>query len=498
MRNADPNVIAKRAALAGNTGPIGGNTGVPTQGPLAGQPMIATDKGGGGWGVSSPGAEAATGRWPTVNPWLIPKSSGLNVVSQTYPSNYFVEWDTATWRVACDRATKQGFTPDIATLYAWCYEASPFIQSMFRTVETAINSIPLYFMSKKGEVMQDWTQELCGKAWQMELKREIAFSFFWGFSGLNFDPFNEKLYKYPMQDIDPLNRFLRQSTYSFYDGTFFEDHDNLLFVQPNTNYEAFLGWMQPISRAFIEMNLNNANWLAAGKKLAFPVFTIGYPESNDALNNNGVGYYNPYKEEAQTIARDIGPGKAVVYPFTKMPNGEIQKNVEIQFEQTGASQKAHSIYQDFNEVRKNEIRELIMGGTLTADVGDSGSRALGEVQERKLRTFLASVIEYVVAVHNGDYRRKIQKFYKNFPKDGKFDISRTKQFSIEEIVSWTGVLTASGKRFNSKFFEMNGISSDMIDDAPEPTNGKPLQLDKKDDGRVQELGTRIRKTQWLS
>lgn len=500
-RAADPVVQQRKAAFLAGNGVSSNTVNMPSSsaggilaGPLQVQPYIAKDVGGGGWAVGGPEAKPATGNWPNVNPWLIPKSSGLNVISQTYPNNYFVEWDLTTWRIACDRVMKQGFTPDYATMVNWCFEASPFIQSMFRTIETAMFAIPMYYCDEKGNVIDEWTQELCNKAWQMELKREIAFSFFWGFSGLNFDPVEEMLYKYPMQDIDPLNRFLRQSTYSFYDGIFFRDHDNLLFVQPNTNYESFLGWMQPISREFIRMNLNDNNWLAAGKKLAFPVFTIGYPEGDDKLGPNGR-IYNPYRDEAEAIGRDIGPGKAVIYPYTKLPNGEIIKNVDIEFEQTGASQKAHSIFQDFNEVKKNEIRELILGGTLTADVGNSGSRALGEVQERKLRTFLNSVVEYVVATHNADYKRKISKFYKGGIPKGRFDISRTKQFTIEEVVAWAGVLAQSGKRFNDRFFEEQGIPPDFIEDNPNPPKVDG-GLTKKNDGRVQDLSTRIIRQAW--
>lgn len=490
----------KQEFLAGkgtpNANMPGSSAGGILAGPLQTTPVLATDTGAGGWAVSDPGAKPATGNWPAVNPWLIPKSSGLNITSQTYPSNYYVEWDLSTWRVACDRVMKQGFTPDYATMVAWCFEASPFIQSMFRTIETAMFSVPMYYCDEKGNVIDEWTQELCNKRWQMEMKREMAFSFFWGFSGLNFDPISEKLYKYPIQDLDPLNRFLRQSTYSFYDGVFFNDHDNLLWCQPNTSYESFLGWMQPIAREFIRMNMNDNNWLAAGKKLAFPVFTIGYPEGNDSADASGK-LYNPYRDEAETIARDIGPGKAVVYPYVKLPNGEIQKNVDIEFEKTGASQKAHSIFQDFNEVKKNEIRELILGGTLTADAGDKGSRALGEVQERKLQKFLMSVIEYVIAEHNSDYKRKLSKFYKGGLPKGRFDINRAKQWTMEEIVAWAGVLSQSGQRFTTDFFEANGIPQNFIEDNPiaMPQNAKP-GLTKNNDGRVQDLSTRIARIPW--
>lgn len=487
-RSSDPNVQQRREKFLAAT-PSSGRAPQGAAGPLATVPSLpSSSHDGSGWAVGGKGQTPATGSWPTVNPYMIPKNSGLNVISQTYPSNYFVEWTLETHRIACDRAIKQGFTPDIATLYSWVYESSPFVQSMFRTIDSAINSIPFYFTDEKGNVLDEWTKELCGKPWHQNLRREIAFSFFWGFTGLNFDPISGRIYKYPMQQIDPLNRLLKQATYSPWDGVFFDEMDNLLFIQPNTNYEAFLGWMQAIARMFIQMNLNDSNWIAAGKKLAFPIFTIGYPEGSNATTPSGMEV-NPYREEAIEISKNIGPGSAVVFPYVKLPNGEIQKNIEIQFEQTGASQKAHSIYLDFNTEKKNEIREMILGGTLTADVGDSGSRALGEVQERKLKEFLKPVIEFVLAYLNDDYIKKISKFYDKFPK-GQFDMDRAKRLTIEEIVAWSGVLQASGKQFTGEFFEQNGFAPEFIEDRPEPVtpDEKAQPLSKKNDGKINSLG----------
>lgn len=460
-------------------------------GPLGTSPGIASNPAspGGGWGVGGKGASAAGGKQPSVNPFIIPKASGINVISQTYPSNYFVEWNLSTQRIACDRVLTQGWTPDWATLATWCFQSSPFVQSMFRTIETAVNSIPYYFADKRGNILEDWTEELCNKLWHYELRKHIAHSFFWGFTGLNMDPEAGLLYKYPMQDIDPINRFLRQSTYALWDGTFFEENDNLLFIQPSTAQEDFLGWMQAITRMFVQMNMNDTSWVAAARKLAFPIFTIGYPEGSGAKDAYGNDY-NPYKDEAEMIARDIGPGSAIIFPFTKSNiSGEIQKNIEIEYENPGTSQKAHSIYLDFNTEKKNEIREMILGGTLTADVGDSGSRALGEVQERKLRKFLAPVIRYVVAYLNGEFKRKVSKWYTNFPKDGKFIMDEGNKFTIEEVVSWSGVLQASGKQFTDEFFEKNGMEREFFEDRPEPVapDEKAQPLSKKNDGKINNL-----------
>ena len=211
----------------------------------------------GGWGLGNQISKPATGQQPSVNPFMVPKAAGLNVHSQTYPSNYFVEWNLSTWRTACDQAIKMGYTMSYATLVSWAYECSPFIRSLFEALGSAIERIPITIVDKNGNNLDVWTKELCEATWTIQLRKEILFSYFWGFTGINFDPINKKIYKYPMQDIDPINQLLKQSTFSFYDGIRFGDNDNLLFIQPSTSYEAFLGWMQPITRSFIQMNLKS-------------------------------------------------------------------------------------------------------------------------------------------------------------------------------------------------------------------------------------------------
>lgn len=456
--------------------------------PLGGPAVVGGNgkgaTGGGGWGNTLPGAKPASGTSPSQNPFIIPKPSGLNIFSQTFPSNYYVEWNLATWRSACDQAIKQGYTMSYATLVSWCFECSPFIQSLFVAFSSAIGKIPFMFQDENGNELPEWTEELCNKSWQKDLRKEIALSKFWGFIGLNFDPIAGKIYKYPMQDIDPINRMLKQSTFSFYDGENFADSDNLLFVQPSTSYESFLGWMQPIARSFIQMNLNKNNWIAAGRKLAFPVMTVGYPQNG--INNDVDGaQFNQYKLQADQIASNLDPSKAIVYPFTMEAGGEKTKSLDIEFEKTGTPAKAHAIYSDFNSAEKDEIRELVLGGTLTSSTpsGGGGTRAQGKVHENKLEVIVADLIEFVETVHNDEYLKKISKFYKEFPK-GKFVANKTKQPTIEEITALSTVLNENGKRFTDDFFEQYGLSRDFFEDAPVVMPAGSSEVDDNEDSNT--------------
>jgi hypothetical protein len=453
----------KQVKLAGpnQTGAIIG--ALPLQAPI--NPNAG---GGGGWGLpGDKGAQPATGTAPAVNPFVLPKAAGISQISQVFPTNFYIEWTLSGWRNACDTAMNMGYALNYSTLVMWAFECSPFIQSLFTKWGDAIDGTQFFVVDKKGNQLPEATKALCEQPWQMQLRKEILFSYFWGFSGLNFDPAAGKIYKYPMQNIDPINRLLKENTFSFYDGVSFADTDNLLFVQPNSSYESFLGLMQPITRSFIMMNMATINWLQAGRRLAFPILALGYPQASSAIEN-GV-QINPLKLQAEEIAATIDPSKAVVYPYTINPAGEVQKSIEIDFEQPGGSNNMFKIYSEFNDDYKNEIRELVLGGTLSSSgsKSGSGSRSLGEVHERMFKQVIKSKLVYVLAVLNGEYKTKISKFYKGLPDGWSFEYNKAEQFTLEEMTSLSGVLNANSKQLTNEFFEANGVNPDFFQDAPQ-------------------------------
>lgn len=458
-RANDPEVQARKEKLAKGGGGA----------PFSNLPMISKPGSGdgGGWGVGSEDAKPATGHQPTVSPFITPKAAGLTNISQTFPSNFYVEWNLSTWRYACDQVIKMGQTMSYAALTIWAYQSSSFVQGLFSKLGAAIDKVQFFVVDKKGNRIDNLTAELCMKPWQIQLRREILFSYFWGFVGLNFDPVGEKIYKYPMQQIDPISRLLKNSTYNYYDGDLFADTDNLLFVQPSTSDESFLGWMQAITRAFIQMNLAKNNWLQAGRRLAFPIMTVGYPQNDGGVDSMGNSI-NPYKLQAEEIVENADPSKGIVFPYTKDAAGNIQKAIEVEFESPKTGQNAHKIFQEFNEDEKNEIRELILGGTLSSSTSKNGNRSLGEVHERMFQAVVESKIDFVLAVLNTDFSPKIGKFYDGLPEGWRYEINRAKQLTIEEMEALSSVLTASGKRFTDEFFESNGVSKDFFEDAPMP------------------------------
>lgn len=422
---------------------------------------------GGGYGSGNTVAVPAHGQNPSVNPFIIPKQSGLNTITQMFPSNYYVDWDLTTWRAACDQASKQGFPINYAALTSWTFESSAFIQSLFNKMADAIMKVPCFLEDSKGNKNEIWTQEICDKRWFQELRQEILFSYFWGFSGLNFDPINNKIYKYPMQNIDPINRFLRESTFNFTDGLKFADNVNLLFVQPSTSYERFLGWMQPITRMYIQMNLNSNNWIQAGRRLAFPFFTIGYPASDNEIKN-GTYQINPLRLDAENYAANVDPSKTLISPYTLTADGKAQMSLLVDAKDSNSKQNAHKIYQEFNEDGKNDLRELVFGGNLTGSAGKYGTKGLGEVHEVQLKNAVAAKNEFILSVLNdpNDFLAKIRVFYKNMPKDLRFGTNRTKEFDIEEIKELSKAVVENGNRLKPSFFIKYGIATEDIEEKP--------------------------------
>ncbi len=424
---------------------------------------------GGGYGDGNRTSKPASGSVPSVNPFMLPKRSGLNIISQLFPDNYYVEWDLGTWRAACDQAQKMGYPISYSALVNWCFEASTFIQSLFVACVDGISRVPCYLVDEKGNKNDIWTEEICNKKWFQDLRKEIVWSNFWGFTGINIDPINNKIYKYPMSQLDPINRLLRESTYNFTDGMDFAKTPNLLFVQPSTSYEKFLGWMQPITREFIQMNRNSLNWVQAGARLAFPLLKIGYPATNNSINDEG-SLSSPFRIEAENYAANIDPSKTLVSPYVIDREGNKVTALDIDSKDPGGRQNAHKIYQEFNTDEKNDIRELVFGGTLTSNAGKFGTKGLGEVHENKLMTALEARNEEALAVLNdkNDFLWKLKIFYKNFPENLHFDTNRTKEFDITEITALSESVIKNSLRLTKKFYIKYGLDEEDIEDAPEP------------------------------
>jgi hypothetical protein len=204
------------------------------------------------------------------------------------------------------------------------------------------------------------------------------------------------------------------------------------------------------------------------------MLAVGYPQADGALDPETQEIINPYKVQAENIAANIDPSKGIVFPYTLDPKGNMVKSIEVEFEKPGTSASMHNIFKDFNDDEKNEIREFILGGTLTASAGAVGSRALGEVQERKFEAVIDDLLRWILAFKNSTQLPKLLQFYKNAPDGISFAIDQTKEWSLDEMKLLSEIVTKNGKRLSAQFFEAAGIPPEFLEDAPVPTS--PLGL----------------------
>lgn len=422
---------------------------------------------GNGYGIGNPNPIPATGQTPQVNPFMIPKNTGLDVISKTFPNNYFTVWDLTTARLAYNQARDNGYPISYAALASWVFESSPFIQSIFNQIESTVSNTEIFYTDEKGNIDEITSKLFTNERWFKELCKEIALSFMWGFTCINFDPIGKRCYKYPMQNIDPINKMIRNSTFNLFDGFKIDEKINLLYIQPSSSYERFLGYMQPISRMFVQMNQAQLNWLAASRRAAYPALTIGYPQNDIGLDGEGAKY-NQFEQQAENIAANWDTSKGLVYPYTINPDGTIQKSLNIEFEGGKSPANAYKIFMEFNQEAKDEIMQMVWNETLTTMAGKNGSRSLGEVHEDKHKHAEKSFVEFVLNELNDNFLPKIKQFYKNFPNTGRFDINRAKKYSIEEVIRLSAIMAENGKKLTNVFFEEMGLQPDFFEDSTMP------------------------------
>ena len=101
---------------------------------------------------------------------------------------------------------------------------------------------------------------------------------------------------------------------------------------------------------------------------------------------------------------------------------------------------------------------------------------MGEVHERMFKQVVKSKMRKVLSILNGDFIPKISKFYdKSLPKDWRYEVNKSEQMTIEEMVELSGALNANGLRLNADFFIANGINKDFIEEAPVPVASTPTK-----------------------
>jgi len=425
------------------------------------QAYLKSTGAGTGWGVPGIKSSPAQGQSPQVNPFMIPRTSGYSTTSQVFPNNYYRQWDLLRWRQACDNAFRFGNAIDYAALVSWTYESSGFVRFLFRKIEASIGKVPFQLVNDKGEELPLWTEELCSKNWQKELRQQIALSHFWGFTCLNFNPIENKIYKYPMQNVDAVNEYLKTGTFDYYDGVAVATQDDLLFIQPHKSPENFLGWMQTISREFILWNNAYNYWLAGAKRNGYPLLAFGYPQQGTADDTTGTEF-NPLRHQAEDLAANIDPTKGVVRPYILDDKGEPVYQIDIEAVDTGSKSDQYKVFMEFITQKQGELERMIILSTLTSGTGKNGNKSLGEVHERSWEDVATDILEYVTSYMNSIYLPKLRKWYTNLPDNVKFKADTSKRFDLTEIKTLSDIMAENNKELTEEFFIANGIAKNYF------------------------------------
>ena len=461
--------------------------------------QLAKGNTGSGFGLGNGNITAIKGNSPTANPFMQPKMMGLNVGSKFYFPNYYQTWDISAWRLACDQAINMAFPSSYGTMIEWVESSSPFIKSLKREIKISTSKVPIYLLDENGVKDEIWTKEICEKKWFRKLRQIINLMHFDGFGAVNFDPIGNQIFKYPIQNIDYINQAVKRSTYEPMAVENCKENENLLFIQHSNDYTDLLGWMQPISRAFIEMNQNSSNWLMAGKRFSNPIPVVYYPQSDVSSNWNGSEAVNTYREEAELILRNFDPSNGLTAPYTLDNQGKMVKALDLDFISPKSGGSAYKVYEDFNEIRKNEIREMIMLSTLTSSGGLHGTKGLGEVHERKFEDVIIDIISDELDILNDetDFLKKVRSFYKNMPENLHFGIDKAKQWEITEVIQISNLVNQNGYQLKPEFFTELGLDITMLQKAVTQTDNKQIQVPTENES-IYKLAIKDKKKNWFS
>lgn len=213
---------------------------------------------------------------PAINPFTVPQVVGNSSVKSQYLfNNYYAEFTPSYWRNAINNALNYSNLVYLDTLYSWCIQSSPFLQSQIEKRLTPLKKKDFAFKIN-GKIDKSMTETYTGTRWFKGFMRELLLSKFYGVRVFCIDTKDWEIVDFPLRNIDIFNRGLRNMTYDYYSIVTADKWDNLFYFEPTTDQDFRLGLLQPISRAMIGIVDMYNNWGALAKRYSFPLTVIGY------------------------------------------------------------------------------------------------------------------------------------------------------------------------------------------------------------------------------
>ncbi|MDR2890750.1 MAG: DUF935 domain-containing protein [Alistipes sp.] len=269
------------------------------------------------------------------------------------------------------------------------------VQSVMEKYKSTILASPLQFQ-RKGEV-DEKIQEIIESPWFGKMLEDFIMVPWTGVGGSLFQFYRDGQWlKYdltPSKHVDPINRLIRRNQHDT-TGQSWDNFSNLLYIgEPRQ-----IGKFASIAYWVIVKRNNVGDWIQLAEIFGRPL--------TDAT-------YDPNDPEArQKLANDIanrGSMTAFIHP-----DGTNIKLIEAAGLSGGAN-----VYERLHVTSNSEISKMVLGNTLSTEVSDKGTQALGAVQHEDQQDVMSRAKRRLLHILNYELTDVFQNLGFN-TKGGKF------------------------------------------------------------------------------
>ncbi len=269
------------------------------------------------------------------------------------------------------------------------------VQSVMEKYKSTILAAPLQFQ-RKGKV-DERIQEIIESPWFGKMLEDFLMEPWTGVGGSLFQFYRDGQWlKYnltPAKHVDPINRIIRRNQHDT-NGPSWDEFPNLLYIGNPRQ----IGKFASIAYWVIVKRNNVGDWIQLAEIFGRPL--------TDAT-------YDPNDPEArQKLTNDIanrGAMTAFIHPV-----GTELKLIEAAGLAGGAD-----VYERLHVTSNSEISKMVLGNTLSTEVSDKGTQALGKVQHEDQQDVMARAKRRLLDILNYELTDVFQNLGFN-TKGGKF------------------------------------------------------------------------------
>lgn len=250
------------------------------------------------------------------------------------------------------------------------------LTSVIEKRRSNVTSAPLVFLRKDGTQDERMT-EMTRAPWFCDFVKNVLDAKFWGFSLFQFDIDRDGWPTCQMvrrKHVDPIRRQILGEQYDT-QGPSFDEFFNLLFV--GDPYD--IGMLAKAARYVIYKNNDLGDWAEFAEIFGMPIREYTY----DATDEDS---------RSRLLDDASSQGAAQVYIH---PEGTGLNLIE-----TTGKTGSLDVYKGLATYCDGEISKLFLGNTLTTDVGERGTQALGTVHKKGEDSIMRDDRLYVLGVLN--------------------------------------------------------------------------------------------------